>query len=87
MKENFLTADTLTAAKVTQADFARLVGLSKMRISQFVRDGLLTLDDDGGLPVVKSLKDFWTYRVESRHYEITPTEFHEKFASRYDPKK
>lgn len=87
MRENFLTADVLTSAKVTQADFARILGVTKTRINQLVRDGLLTLDDDGGLPVVKSLKDFWTYRVERRHYEITPTEFHERFATKYDPKK
>lgn len=87
MRENFLPADVLTSAKVTQADFARILGLTKTRINQLVRDGLLTVDDDGGLPVVANLKYFWTFRVERRHYEITPSEYHERFATKYDPKK
>lgn len=87
MKENFWTSDELSAAKCSQATFARLVGVSRARISQLVREGLFVVGEDGGVDVLKSLKDFWLFRVAHRHYGVTPDEYFQDFADKYKPRR
>lgn len=87
MKQDFLTSEELLAAKCSQATFGRLVGVSRARINQYVREGLIAVDEDGGVDVVRTLKDFWLYRATRRHYEITPDEYFQDFADKYDPRK
>lgn len=87
MKENFWTSGELLSAKCSQATLARIVGVSRARINQYVREGLIRVDDTGGVDVLKSLKDFWLYRVAHRHYGITPDEYFQDFADKYKPRK
>ncbi|MBR4383601.1 MAG: hypothetical protein IKP64_08590 [Selenomonadaceae bacterium] len=87
MKKDFWTSEELLAAKCSQAVFGRLVGVSRARISQLVREGLISVDDTGGVDVVQTLKDFWLFRATRRHYEITPAEFFERFADKYEPRR
>lgn len=57
--------------RVTQAEFGRLVGMTRARINQLVKAGLL--DDDGhGLPLVESLKRYYSFRAV-KHYVDTQT--------------
>ena len=83
MRENFLTADILTSAKCSQVDFGKIVGLTKARVNQLIRAGLLTTADDGrAVIVIESLRNFYRYREITKHYEITVAEYFEHFADK-----
>lgn len=59
--------------RVTQAEFGRLVGISRSRINQLVKMGLL-FDDGNGLPLVESLKRYYVYRTIRRNRDIQPSD-------------
>lgn len=48
---------------VSQAEFGRLVGVSSMRISQLVRDGLIVVDDGRGVRLIESLRRYFGYQT------------------------
>lgn len=50
---------------VSQASFGRLVGVSAMRISQLVRDGLIVVDAQG-VRLVESLRRYFEYQYTKR---------------------
>ena len=61
--ESLVTSEELKTARVSQAYFGRLVGITKMRTSQLVKAGLLTADGDGVL-LLDSLKNFFVYQSQ-----------------------
>lgn len=85
MKKDFWTSEELSAAKCSQATFARLVGVSRARINQYVREGLISVGEDGGVDVVQTLKDFWLYRATRHYYDISPAEYFQDFTDKYEP--
>jgi predicted transcriptional regulator len=46
----------------TQTEMARVLGISQQRVSQLLQEEVMTVDDDGGLLVVESLKNFYKLR-------------------------
>lgn len=58
--------------RVTQAEFGRLVGMTRARINQLVKSGLL-VDDGQGLPLVESLKRFYSFRAVKHYVDTQPT--------------
>lgn len=74
------SADELKYTNVNQSQLAELVGVSRARINQLVKAGLFSAGNDG-LPLVESLKDYYSYRVIRRFYDVTPAEYHKKFAA------
>lgn len=72
------------AARCSQADFGRLVGLSRGRINQLVRAGLIPVDSDGvKVRVVDALRTFTAWRVAKINYDLSVEEFFERFDGRY----
>ena len=61
--EILITSEELKSARVSQAYFGRLVGITKMRVSQLVKAGLLTADAEGIL-LLDSLKNFFMYQSQ-----------------------
>lgn len=61
--ETLLTSEELKTARVSQAYFGRLVGITKMRVSQLVKAGLLSAGDEGIL-LIDSLKKFFLYQSQ-----------------------
>lgn len=47
---------------VSQAEFGRLVGVSSMRISQLVRDGLIVVEVQG-VRLIESLRRYFGYQT------------------------
>ena len=76
------SAGELMAARCSQADFGRLVGLSRGRINQLVRAGLIPVDSDG-VKIVDALRIFTAWRLARRHYDLSVGEFFERFDGRY----
>ena len=62
----------MKSLRVTQAEFGRLVGMTRARINQLVKSGLL-VDDGGGLPLVESLKRFYSFRAMKHYVGTQPT--------------
>ena len=46
----------------TQTEMARVLGISQQRVSQLLQEEVMAVDDDGGLLVVESLKNFYKLR-------------------------
>lgn len=61
------TEAELRCARCSQAEFGRLFKLSRSRINQFVKDGLIVVDDEG-VVVAESITRFVAYRVLKRFY-------------------
>ena len=61
------TETELSRARCSQAEFGRLFNLSRSRINQFVKDGLIVVDGDGVL-VTESITRFVAFRVLKRFY-------------------
>ena len=78
MTEKTLSLSDMMSARCTQADFGRLVGLTRGRINQLVRDGLIPVDGDG-VKLVDALKIFATWRQVRRHYDLSVEEFFARF--------
>jgi len=58
--------------RVTQAEFGRLVGMTRARINQLVKSGLL-IDDGDGLKLVDSLKRYYSFRAMKHYVDTQPT--------------
>ena len=67
--ENLLTSEELLKAKIPQAYFGRVVGISKMRVSQLLKAGLLVGDSEGVL-LVESLRRWFNYRLLKGNYSL-----------------
>lgn len=67
--ENLLTSEELLKAKIPQAYFGRVVGISKMRVSQLLKAGLLVGDSEGVL-LVESLRRWFNYRLLKGNYTL-----------------
>ena len=61
------TETELRCARCSQAEFGRLFKLSRSRINQLARDGLIVVDDEG-VVVAESITRFVAYRVLKRFY-------------------
>ena len=61
--ESLITSEELKTARVTQAYFGRVAGISRMRVSQLAKAGLLSADGDGVL-LLESLKNFFLYQSQ-----------------------
>ena len=61
--ETLLTSEELKSARVSQAYFGRVAGISRMRVSQLAKAGLLSADDKGIL-LIDSLKNFFVYQSQ-----------------------
>lgn len=83
MKPKMWKNEELKTARVTQSEFGRLVGVTRSRVNQLVKSGLL-VDDGHGLKLVESLKDYYLYRAVRRHYGATPAEYFQRFAWKYE---
>lgn len=66
------TKTELSTARCSMSEFGRIVGLSRGRIWQLKRDGLILTDESGGVLVAESLKRFWLYRAVRRYVETQP---------------
>lgn len=83
MRENYWTAENLTAATCSQVDFGKIVGLTKSRVNQLIRSGLLTTADNGrSVLVLESLRNFYRFREISKHYELNVAQYFEYFAEK-----
>ena len=67
-----ISISDLKAARCSQADFARIVGVTRARIWQLLRDGLIVADNDG-VDVLASLKNFYAYRMMKFYVDTEPT--------------
>lgn len=79
MTEKILSLSDMMSARCSQADFARLFGLTRGRIHQLVKAGLIPCDDNGGVKLVDGVKIFATWRQVRRHYDLTVEEFFARF--------
>lgn len=77
-----ISASDLKSARCSQADFARIVGLTRGRIWQLIRDGLIITDTSGVL-VAESLKRFYAYYMMRNYVDCSPTaEYFQKHVAR-----
>lgn len=67
------TKTELSTARCSMSEFGRIVGLSRGRIWQLKRAGLI-LTDESGVLVAETLKRFWLYRAVRRYVETQPTD-------------
>lgn len=56
---------TLRDKRVSQAEFGRLVGLSRQRINRLVKCGMLETDS-GGVKLFRALESFIRYSIDRR---------------------
>lgn len=63
--ETGMTSDELLSATCSQAYFGRLIGISKMRVNQLLKEGLLLADDSGGVKIFPSLTRWLRYKYQS----------------------
>lgn len=68
-----VTETELSTARCSMSEFGRIVGLSRGRIWQLKRAGLI-LTDESGVLIAESLKRFWLYRAVRRYVETQPTD-------------
>lgn len=69
-----MTVTEMLSVKCSQAEFGRLVGLTRSRVNQLIRDGLIVGDGEG-VDVIKSLKNFYVFRAFKRFYpDMQPTD-------------
>lgn len=60
-----MSATDLRNMRISQAEFGRLVGLTRQRVNQLVQCGLLDADD-GGVKLLRSLENYWRYTINRR---------------------
>lgn len=60
-----MNVGNLKDKRISQAEFGRLVGLSRQRVNQLVQCGLLEADD-GGVKLFRSLENYWRYTINRR---------------------
>ena len=69
-----MTVIEMLSVKCSQAEFGRLVGLTRSRVNQLIRDGLIVGDGEG-VDVITSLKNFYVFRAFKRFYpDMQPTD-------------
>ena len=69
-----MTVSEMSSVKCSQAEFGRLVGLTRSRVNQLIRDGLIVGDGEG-VDVTTSLKNFYVFRTLKRFYpDMQPTD-------------
>lgn len=51
--------------RISQAEFGRLVGLSRQRINRLVKCGMLEADE-GGVKLFRSLENYFRYTINRR---------------------
>lgn len=61
--ESLITSEELKTARVSQAYFGRVAGISRMRVSQLAKAGLLPMGDEGVL-LLDALKNFFLYQSQ-----------------------
>ena len=61
--ETLVTSEELKSARVSQAYFGRVAGISRMRVSQLAKAGLILVDDAGVL-LMASLERLIAYREQ-----------------------
>ena len=78
-----MTVSEMSSVKCSQAEFGRLVGLTRSRINQFVKDGLIVGDGEG-VDVITSLKRFYLFKAFKNFYpDMQPTdELFQRYLSR-----
>ena len=62
-----MTVTEMESARCSQSAFAKLVGLTRSRVNQLIRAGLIVGDGDG-VDVITSLKNFYVFRTLKRFY-------------------
>ena len=67
--ENLLTSEEMKEARVPQAYFGRIIGVSKMRVTQLIKAGLLVANADGVL-LLESLKNWYWYQGQKGNYSL-----------------
>lgn len=67
--ENLVSSEELLKVKVAQAYFGRVCGISKMRVSQLLKAGLL-IGDGEGILLIESLRRFFSYRLLKDRYSL-----------------
>lgn len=60
-----MDCDNLKDLRVNQAEFGRLVGLSRQRVNQLAKLGVVAVDDGGEVKLFVSLENFFRY---TNHY-------------------
>ena len=60
-----MDCDNLKDLRVNQAEFGRLVGLSRQRINRLVKCGMLEADE-GGVKLFRSLENYFRYTINRR---------------------
>lgn len=69
-----MTVTEMESVKCSQVEFGRLVGLTRSRVNQLIRDGLI-IGDGEGVDVITSLKNFYVFRTLKRFYpDMQPTD-------------
>ena len=68
--ESLMTSEEIRQASVPQAYFGRVIGISKMRVSQLLKAGLLIGSDEGGIVLVESLRRFFSYQLMKGCYSL-----------------
>ena len=72
-----MTVIEMLSVKCSQAEFGRLVGLTRSRVNQLIHDGLIVGDGEG-VDVITSLKRFYLFKAFKNFYpDMRPTD--EKF--------
>ncbi len=67
--ETGMTSEELLSATCSQAYFGRLVGISKMRVNQLLKEGLL-LADESGVKIFPSLERWLRYKHQKGYEPI-----------------
>lgn len=67
--ENLITSEEILQASVPQAYFGRIVGISKMRVSQLLKAGLL-IGSGTGVLLVESLRRWFSYQERKGNYTL-----------------
>ena len=70
---NKVSANDLCGVKVSQSEFGKLVGVTRARINQLIRAGLIVGDSDG-VALMPSLERFYVYRVVKHFCDVQPTD-------------
>ena len=69
-----MTSEEIREARVSQASFGRLVGVSAMRVNQLIKLGLLAVDEDG-VKLLSSLARYYEWRASKKFCGLTVEEY------------
>lgn len=69
-----MSVDNLKDLRISQAEFGRLVGLSRQRVNQLAKLGVVEVDDGGGVKLFRSLENYFrmtnNYRYRYQKWRI-----------------